>query len=776
MERLLSVSILLFAGLSSFGAEASEVAVRTNSSEEAPNLQTEVCQFCFRECPVSCFAGQCGLNLGTGISRYQGGSHCWTCDPAFSTMYGGSMQFCTPQQSGATQGMTRVNADGTIPATSAAAPPPMGGDILGAQFGKTASEKIAAAVTSLEAAAGAAGIAGGNPSGLDGALAAHAANSTAQAAGANMTETGAHGLSAEPAPPPADPIVEANPMMDAAVADNHRMAMQIRAAEALRTSQMAHAAWQMALNTYNWHLSQLRAQQITLDQSEEVVERMEKAANAARSAWTDASTQVAVAAQAAVLSGDGAAGAEVAAAARVERETTYRSAQRRLLIAASEAKKASDLASTIQNKGAPVAGGMWVEVKTKDSYPGCAMPMKAPDPTHCKAKALELGFAGFSWYTGQCCQGTCCFKDNTPAELLAGVVSDCGKTLWLFNPTGLLTNEQQAAVAPAADCPRCDWASGNTMINMDCATVTFDEASIDIGKAKVMCEEDVNCLGLVWHNKEAENINFVSTGHFQGCGGAIGANPKPGWDIVTKPGTCQTSGAAASASLLNLRANVTLRGPLRGLPAALAAPEVQAVQPEALPYAQEPEQAVINTTVVADMGPGSFTAAAEQAQAAEQALPMDPNAAPEMMALPADAGADPSLPAPPMPPQDPSLAAMPPAMPDMPTMPGADASAGMLAMPAMPAMPAGMPAMPAGMSAEQAMPAGMPAMPEGMPAMMPPMPMGMSQMQAPMPPGMPEMPAMPEALPPMPEALLETRGRTARFRREQPPRATLRLA
>ena len=38
------------------------------------------CRWCFRQCPVNCFVGTCGLNFGFEVQRFKATNQCWSCE------------------------------------------------------------------------------------------------------------------------------------------------------------------------------------------------------------------------------------------------------------------------------------------------------------------------------------------------------------------------------------------------------------------------------------------------------------------------------------------------------------------------------------------------------------------------------------------------------------------------------------------------------------------------------------------------------------------------
>lgn len=125
-------------------------------------------------------------------------------------------------------------------------------------------------------------------------------------------------------------------------AESHQQATQIRAEEALRVAEAAHVAWQAAMAKYNEQLGRLRKQQLLTDQSEKTLEAAEQASEQARGLYASMQAEATAAAQAAMLSGGSAAGKITSQAAAEELAGAAMAAHRRLVIAAKEAKDASE--------------------------------------------------------------------------------------------------------------------------------------------------------------------------------------------------------------------------------------------------------------------------------------------------------------------------------------------------------------------------------------------------------------------------------------------------
>jgi hypothetical protein len=140
-----------------------------------------------------------------------------------------------------------------------------------------------------------------------------------------------------------------------AQAENHQAATQIRAEEALRVAEAAHNAWKAAMAKYNEELAKLRRQQIVTDQAEKVLEAAEAASEQARGEYAGMQAEAQHAMEQAMLNGGSAASKITSQAASEELAGAAMAAHRRLVIAAKEAKDASEKIS-IAASMAPCAG------------------------------------------------------------------------------------------------------------------------------------------------------------------------------------------------------------------------------------------------------------------------------------------------------------------------------------------------------------------------------------------------------------------------------------
>jgi len=129
---------------------------------------------------------------------------------------------------------------------------------------------------------------------------------------------------------------------DEAAAENHQAATQIRAEEALRVAEAAHVAWKTAMAKYNGELAKLRRQQIVVDHSEKTLEAAEAASEKARGEYAAMQAEAQHAMEQAMLNGGSAASKITSQAAAEELAGAAMAAHRRLVIAAKEAKDASN--------------------------------------------------------------------------------------------------------------------------------------------------------------------------------------------------------------------------------------------------------------------------------------------------------------------------------------------------------------------------------------------------------------------------------------------------
>merc|ERR1719375_688360 len=115
-------------------------------------LREETC----RACPISCFAGTCGLSYGASVNRFKTSNSCWTCDQSASVGISrvGDYSICTPEESAATDTYVKKK-EPMKPPWGSAVP---GDAVAAAQKAAEAAEKAAqAAVADFNNVAGKAG-------------------------------------------------------------------------------------------------------------------------------------------------------------------------------------------------------------------------------------------------------------------------------------------------------------------------------------------------------------------------------------------------------------------------------------------------------------------------------------------------------------------------------------------------------------------------------------------------------------------------------------------
>mmetsp|Transcript_67185 Transcript_67185/g.148873 ORF Transcript_67185/g.148873 Transcript_67185/m.148873 type:complete len:389 (+) Transcript_67185:106-1272(+) len=332
--RLSSVIVLIVA-LAFSCVGASEEAML-----QAPAVREEVCRFCYRQCSISCFAGTCGLQYGMSVRRYQASNQCFSCDTADSADVSGlgDLRLCSASEaaavssSGAGTGPGGGTGPGVGTGPSTVAPALRGPALPGdANEGvKQAAVAAGQAVQSLQAAS------------------AQAAKAAAQAVGSyqdctpGAKEAAAAATSGELRAENMQASVKDAEDMDQKLqmAQAHQLAAQIRAADKLRVSQAAHAAWKAAIAKYNQELVGLRDEQLKVDAAEKIVESTEFTAAEARRAYAQSAKEASQAAKDELLGGEAVATRAETQARAEEVASTARAAQRRLIIATGEAKSA----------------------------------------------------------------------------------------------------------------------------------------------------------------------------------------------------------------------------------------------------------------------------------------------------------------------------------------------------------------------------------------------------------------------------------------------------
>lgn len=281
-------------------------------------LREEVCRYCYRQCPVSCFAGTCSLSYGAGVRRFQATSFCYTCDAQGSAGVDptSDLKLCSTKEAAAAVDYPRAMIKGDK--NPALRGPGVPGDA--GKEAKRATEMAYAAQQQLQAAAATAERA-----------ALHAVHDF-RTGGASPMNGGPFVANAS------EELADRMQVLQA-----HGMATQIRAEQALRFSEEAHDAWKIALNAYNKELFSLRKEQLKAAQLEEAAEHARQIAVKARQDYAAFAAEAAEAARQELITGDSYSKMIVQQANAEELASNARAAQRRLMIAASEAKTASTL-------------------------------------------------------------------------------------------------------------------------------------------------------------------------------------------------------------------------------------------------------------------------------------------------------------------------------------------------------------------------------------------------------------------------------------------------
>jgi len=436
-----------------------------------PNTREEACRFCYRQCPISCFVGTCGLEYGFSVRRYQSTNQCFSCDASSSVGINkaGDFTLCSADEAAASSTyIKRKDAGPSGPGVS--------GDARAAA--QQASDAASQAVKSAQ-------------------LAAQKADEAAMAATARFRNVNAASGKAG----------DAEQMAQA-----HQIAMQIRAEELRKAMEAAQTAREISEKKYNEQLFLLRKQQIRTDSSEEVVERAEKASEQSRTEYTKAMANAAQAAQEGALSGAAAAGQAAEQAEAEELAAAARAAQRRAIIAAKSAKDAADKA----NIAAQIARA---PEQIAPTLPPCN-----PNLRPAGASLLQLGSGAPCALTQQQYQST---MTQQVADLVASDppddVAPAGSTPSVFGvPDG---NGNPAPNAAAAGQPSQEALADASLDTKDIDTdgsldgpdgtpITNEDGSIN--REQLMSQELTERL--------SENPNLVNDPSVWG----MGANPSQG--------------------------------------------------------------------------------------------------------------------------------------------------------------------------------------------------------------------------------------------------------
>jgi len=268
-----------------------------DSARQPDESRIKTCQYCYRLCPISCFVGTCG-NYAFSVRRYETTNQCYSCNPEVSVGINQDGDFlrCSPAESGASSGNLQSRDSGP-------SGPAVPGDAAAAAA--EASESSEAATYFAENAA-------------------QASQKAAAAATARYRD-----------------MVDSDQAMEQAQAQAHQMATQIQAEEALRVAEATHIAWKAAMAKYNHEMMLLRKQQIVTEEAEKQLEAAEQASEAARKKYANMQAVASHAMEQAMASGDSVASKITSQAAAEELAGAAQAAQRRLVMAAKEAKEAA---------------------------------------------------------------------------------------------------------------------------------------------------------------------------------------------------------------------------------------------------------------------------------------------------------------------------------------------------------------------------------------------------------------------------------------------------
>jgi len=372
MTRIVASFALAFA--------ASAAVVQTRS---AAGPRNEVCQYCHKLCPISCFVGTCGLHTSYSVRKYEATNQCYSCDPAVSVGISkdGDMLRCQAAESGVSK------KSSPFAPQQGAAQGPQGPSVPG-NAGLAALKASKQAQLAVQAAT----------------RASIWADKAAKAATAKYREITGEGSAGSNSAFSSEQAME-----------NHQQATQIRAEEALRVTEATHTAWKAAMGKYNDQLALLRRQQIVTDQAEKTLENAEMSSEKARGDYAVMQSEAARAIAAAMASGGSAASKITSQAAAEELAGAAMAAHRRLVIAAKEAKEASEkiaiatsmapcLGVFMQMQGAgapPIVGCKSIAQQAKQdqqraapqiTYVQPTLPQAPPPPSAVHETVEDLGF------------------------------------------------------------------------------------------------------------------------------------------------------------------------------------------------------------------------------------------------------------------------------------------------------------------------------------------------------------------------------------------------
>lgn len=260
---------------------------------EGPDPHTRSCQMCQKACPINCFVGHCDYdsNWAHSVRRIEETNRCYSCDPAVSVGINSERDFMKCETDDHSAYLVQGFKDGPQ------GPAEKGDAGLAAQ---RASKQAEIAFTS-----------------------ATRASDLADKAYRELTSDGDKAFGEEEEEM------------------NRQAATQTRAEEALRKAEGAHLVWKTATVKYNSELLKLRRQQIVTDLTAKRLEAAEMISENARHMYLKEKAEAQHAYEADMLNGGNAANKITAQAAAEELAAAATSAHRRLLIAAKEAKDAT---------------------------------------------------------------------------------------------------------------------------------------------------------------------------------------------------------------------------------------------------------------------------------------------------------------------------------------------------------------------------------------------------------------------------------------------------
>lgn len=417
MHRRILCAILFFAGADGAFLRPWAAVTPDANSTDANSAQVgkhpqrvPVCRFCQKLCPINCFVGTCGLHLPYSVERYEGSNQCYSCDPAVSVGINkdGDYLKCEAEESGMVITKSGASASPyTQQQTIQQGPqgPAVPGDagLSALKASKEAQLAVAAATKAAIFANQAAE-----------AATAKYRQATVSVAAGGVNDTG-DGQSVTS-------IVDQ--------AENHQIATQIRVEECLRVAEAEHTSWKAAMDKYNQEVEKLRRQQLLVDMAEKTLEAAEAASEKARGQCSTYQAEAQRAVEEAMKKGGPLSTRILSQAASEELAGAAMAAHRRLVIAAKEAKEASEKIS-IASAMAPCAtpGSQVSIVSGSGSVTGTAI-------------ANAGGTTQFMSSTG----ATVASTSSTSAAFVAGT----GATVGVYFTKALMQVPQKAPMPPVA--------------------------------------------------------------------------------------------------------------------------------------------------------------------------------------------------------------------------------------------------------------------------------------------------------------------------------------